>query len=62
MAEKDHNVVHWQEYEKGGHFFATIPMMPEINIPNRSKNSPFYGKFRRAVISLSKEKIRALFT
>lgn len=22
MAEKDHNVVHWQEYEKGGHFFA----------------------------------------
>lgn len=22
LAEKDHNVVHWNEYEQGGHFFA----------------------------------------
>jgi pimeloyl-ACP methyl ester carboxylesterase len=22
-AERDHNIVHWAEYDKGGHFFAT---------------------------------------
>lgn len=22
FAERDHNVVHWTEYDKGGHFFA----------------------------------------
>jgi pimeloyl-ACP methyl ester carboxylesterase len=22
FAERDHNVVHWAEFERGGHFFA----------------------------------------